>query len=130
MQTIEKSDASADFLLTGHAFTLFVECTESSTSALTFALYELAVNAHCQQRLYNEIIEFLNKLDMEDDVDVHSMPYLEGVLLESMRIHAPLLVMQKVCTKKYELPKTPYQTKPVTIYPGTSVHIPVQAIHM
>lgn len=98
--------------------------------ALSYTLYELAINPQCQDKLYDEIIEVVNKAGREDDVDVTAMPYLDGVLLEAMRIHPPLLVLQKICTKSYELPKTPYQTKPVTISPGTPVHIPVQALHM
>lgn len=129
MQNEEKSELKSLFL-PAHSFTLFVECVETSTSALSYALYELAVNSHCQHRLYNEIIECVNKLDIEEDIDIHSMPYLEGVLLETMRIHPPLMCMQKICSKKYELSKSCHQAKPLTIYPGTPVHIPVQAIHM
>lgn len=38
--------------------------------------------------------------------------------------------MSKACTKEYTLPKLDDQTEPVTICPGTTVQIPVRAIHL
>lgn len=62
--------------------------------------------------------------------NIQELHYLEGVLFETIRIHPPLLVMQKLCLKTYQLPKTKRQSQSVTIYPGTPISIPTQAIHM
>lgn len=129
LQIQDKSNSECDLILRAHVFSLFVDGTETSSTALSYALYELARNPHCQDRLYNEIGEKLDKLSA-GEIGVGEMTYLEAVILEAMRIHPPLMVMQKLCTKKYELPKCGDRTEPLTIYPGTPIHIPVQAVHM
>lgn len=80
--------------------------------------------------MYNEIIESLNELDIEGDIDINEMTYMDGVILEAMRIHPPLTILKKICTKEFVLPKCGNRTEPLTIYPGTPVHISVQAVHM
>lgn len=49
--------------------------------------------------------------------------------VETMRLHPVMLQFQKICTEEYTLPKFGIQKEGVTIYPGTSVIIPIQAIH-
>lgn len=127
---MERQGRQSDSFLQSHTFTLFFESIETSSSALSHTLYELARNPYCQDRVYNEIVESLNKLDIEGDININEMTYLEGVILEAMRIHPPVMVLQKVCTKEFVFPKCGNRTEPLTIYPGTPVHIPVQAIHM
>lgn len=110
---------------------MFIDGTETSSTALAYALYELALNPHCQERLLDEISQKVSnhggKLTSEA---LQEMIYLEGVLYEAMRMHPPLIVMAKTCTQKYTLPKTSGQIKPVTIYPGTVINIPVLGVHM
>lgn len=86
--------------LPGHCFTTSSEGTETSSIAVCYALYELAKNPDVQKKLYNEIKEHLNKNNghlVADDLQ--EFQYLEGVLFETIRIHPPLMVMQKMCTK-------------------------------
>lgn len=117
--------------MAGHSLTLFTDGTETSAITLSFALYELARNPHCQDKLFDEIsatkIKHNGVLPAEG---LHEMIYLEGVLLEALRMHPALMAMSKVCTQEYTLPKTSEQSEPVTIHPGTAVNIPVMGIHM
>ena len=93
-------------------------------------MYELALNPHCQEKLFDEITanmaKYGGKLTAEG---LQEMDYLEGVLLEALRKHPALITMMKMCTKPYTLPKTSDQSEAVTIQPGTIVAIPVLAIH-
>lgn len=115
----------------GHVMTLFEDGTETSSTVMAFALYELAMNPTVQEKLHDEIVETLNKTDGELTAEVmQGMIYLDGVFHETMRMHAPVRVLRKICSKAYELPKNDHQSKPITIRPGTAVNIPVQAIHM
>lgn len=76
-------------------------------------------------------MEMLNNNDGQLTPDgLQELPYLEGVLYESMRIHPPIMALQKICTKEYELPKNAHQTKATKILPGMPVNVPVYAIHM
>lgn len=109
---------------------LFLDGTETSSTAMAYAMYELALNPHCQEKLYEEITANMAKYSGELTAEgLQEMTYLEGVLLESLRKHPALVVMLKVCTKSYTLPKTTGQSKPVTIPPGTVVSIPLLGIH-
>lgn len=110
---------------------LFTDGTETSSIALSFALYDLASHPECQQTLYGEIIEKLDKCDGKWNADaVQEMVYLQAVLHESMRLHPPATVSHRRCTKEYRLPKNERQTEGVLIKPGTVVQIPIYAIQM
>lgn len=94
-------------------------------------MYELAANPHVQEKLFDEISQTLNKYDGQLTFDgLQEMSYLEGVLMEVLRMHPPMIAMSKVCTQAYTLPKTSQQSEPITIQPGTVVNIPVMGIHM
>lgn len=117
--------------MAGHSFSLFLDGTETSATALSYALYELAQNPHCQDVLYDEIVEIFSKYNGQLTYEaLQEMIYTEGVLLEASRINPPALWLPKVCTKHYTLPKTSKQSEPVTIWPGTVINIPIYAIHM
>ncbi len=104
--------------------------TESSAVAVSFALYELARNPHCQEEAYEEIARILCQYDGKLTYGaVREMNYLESVLLEAMRLHPPVLLIFKKCTKRYVLPKTRQQIEPMAINPGTTVLIPIYAVH-
>jgi len=91
---------------------------ESTSKALTFALWELARHRDCQEKLRAEVNETLEKVKARGDVDFttndfESMPYLVAVTKETLRLH-PIAV---------EVVRTPIQddilplTKPIV---GTS----------
>ncbi|XP_055306859.1 probable cytochrome P450 6a13, partial [Sitodiplosis mosellana] len=120
-----------DTTLSGHSLNLFAEGTETSNTALSFALYELAITPNCQDKLFKEISDTLKKHNGQLTFEcLQEMVYLEGVVLETLRVHPAVLTFSRVCTEPYTLPKTDGQKKPVTIQPDTPVTIPVQGIHM
>lgn len=117
--------------LAGHTLALFMDGTETSSTMFAYALYELALNPHCQEKLFDEITQKLANHDGKLTAEaLQEMIYLDGVLYEALRMHPPLLVMTKTCTQKYTLPKTSEQSEPVTIEPGTVINIPVLGVHM
>lgn len=118
-------------LLAGYTMAMFLDGTETSGVALSYMLYELARNPHCQATLYDEIIRTIAKHDGEITYEaIQEMTYLNGVVCESTRINPPVLWSRKVCNKPYTLPKTREQSEPITIMPGNTVTIPIYAIHM
>lgn len=117
--------------MAGHTLSLFIDGTETSSTALSYTLYELALNPACQEKAFDEIGQVLSKHDGELTNDgLQDMVYIESLLHESIRMHPPLMVMSKVCTQPYMLPKTSGQSEPVTINPGTAVNINIWGIHM
>ncbi|XP_055306508.1 probable cytochrome P450 6a13 [Sitodiplosis mosellana] len=120
-----------DTSLAGHTLSLFIDGTETSSTALSYALYELALNPACQQKALDEITQVISKHDGKLTAEgLQEMIYVEGILHEGMRMHPPLIVLAKTCTKPYTLPKTSGQLEPITISPGMGVSINVWGIHM
>jgi len=127
---IQEKQNSTDVELAGHALSVFFEGFETSSTVLSFTLYELARRPDCQQRVYEEIMEVLEAHDKELTYEILlEMTYLESVVYESMRLNAVMLTNGKICTKPYTLPILPNQKEPVTIQPGTVVTVPTKAIH-
>lgn len=119
-----------DEALTGRSVTLYFEGSETSSIALSYTLYELAKNPDVQERLYAEICETLAKNNGDLTFEALSgLKYLENVFSESLRVHSPGMFLAKQCTSDYTLPSIG-NNPPVTIKPGTSVLIPVRALHL
>lgn len=113
------------------SLSLYLDGTETSGIALSYALYELAKNAECQEKLRDEVDRIFKKYNGNLTYEaVQELNYLDSVILESSRLHPPGLFLGKICTKSYTLPKTSKQNKPITIHPGTVVQFPILGIHM
>lgn len=118
-------------ILAGYCLAVYFDGTETSGTALSYTLYELARNPRCQVALHEEIVRTIAKHDGQITYEaIQEMTYLNGVVCEATRIHPPVLWSRKVCTKPYTLPTTTKQSEPITIMPGTTVTIPIYAIHM
>ncbi|RZF44024.1 hypothetical protein LSTR_LSTR007296 [Laodelphax striatellus] len=98
---------------------------ETSSTLLTFASYELALNIDVQNKVRNEINEVLEKHDGQVNYQaLNEMVYLEMVLNEALRKHPPVARIDRVCTKTYTVPQTN-----ITLNPGDSVSVPVIGFH-
>lgn len=110
---------------------MFLECTETTSTVISFALYELALNPKHQEILYDEIVEMLSIYDDQFSNEApEDLIYLEATLHETIRLHTPAMTMGKICTKRFTLPRNAHQMKPFMIRPGMAVNIPIHAIHM
>ncbi|XP_065086803.1 probable cytochrome P450 308a1 [Ochlerotatus camptorhynchus] len=118
--------------IVGHSVTFLSEGFETSSTMMSYLLYELASNQHIQDRVLNEIDCVLKEYDGKlTDEAVQKLVYMERAMYETLRMHSPVFTLTKVCTKDYELP-TQYAdgaAKRVTIPVGMSAIIPVFAIH-
>ncbi|XP_059615023.1 probable cytochrome P450 6a13 [Phlebotomus argentipes] len=116
--------------IAGHAVSLFVEGFETSSSVLSFALWEIARHEEIQQKVYEEIKRVLEKHKNTLSYEaISEMEYLDLVIQETQRVNTLFPVMKKVCTKPYEMPKLPGQKQPTILQPGTTVLIPVYSLH-
>jgi len=114
----------------GQCFLFYISGFNTSSTALMFTAYELAVNAHVQERVYEEIVEA--ELDTNgkylDYENLGKLKYLDQVLSESLRKWPPgmLAFTDRLCTKDYTFENN---GKWVTIEKGHVVWIPVYAFH-
>lgn len=113
-------------LIVAQVFIFFAAGFETSSSATSFTLHQLAFYPEIQTKIQKEIDEVLsrhnNKLCYEA---VAEMSYLDMTFKEAMRMFPSLGVLNRVCTKKYTIPGTN-----LTIDPGVKIAIPIQALQM
>ncbi|CAD7079469.1 unnamed protein product [Hermetia illucens] len=111
--------------LAAQAFVFYVGGFETSSSTLTFTLYEMAVNQDIQDKCraeINRVLEKYNgKLTYEAMTEMH---YVEQIVLETLRKYPILPVNFRKCVKDYQVRGTN-----VIIEKGTAIQIPVYAIH-
>ncbi|KAF5289838.1 hypothetical protein FQR65_LT11724 [Abscondita terminalis] len=123
-------DEFSDNHITAHTLSFFIDGYETSSIVLTFLLYEIGANIEHQNKLREEIENALKNGNGKFIFElIHDMVYLNNFLNESMRLHSPVFILTKRCTKPYMLPPVDNNSKEVLIEPGTPVFIPVHSIH-
>ncbi|XP_038883630.1 cytochrome P450 77A1 [Benincasa hispida] len=78
--------------------------TDTSATALEWALLHLVQDQDVQERLYNEIINVVGKDGLITEGDIEKMPYLGAVVKETFRRHPPShFLLSHAATKETEL---------------------------
>uniref|UniRef100_A0AAT9UTR7 Cytochrome P450 6PW2 n=1 Tax=Maconellicoccus hirsutus TaxID=177089 RepID=A0AAT9UTR7_MACHI len=125
-----RDDAKQNFvmtneLLTAQCFLFFVAGFDTSSMAISGALYELSANAKIQKKLRDEIDEYLDKYENTVCYEmIKEMPYLNQVVSETLRKYPVLGALNRICVKRYRIPDTK-----VFIEKGTEVLIPIAGLH-
>ncbi|KZT54812.1 cytochrome P450 [Calocera cornea HHB12733] len=89
-------ESMSDMEIYNNLTTFWIAGFETSANVTAFALIELARNPHIQQRLSSEVLNILGTAadrDLSDGLtadELERMPYLEAVLNETLRCHAPI----------------------------------------
>lgn len=114
--------------ITAQCFIFFFAGFETVSTAMTFLAYELVRNPDIQVKLQAEIDEVNKNLNGEDLTYDHlqKMKYMDQVISESLRMHPPAPIMDRVCTKPFTLD---LDGKKIDFEPGRSFYIPIYAIH-
>lgn len=110
--------------MVAQVFVFFAAGFETSSSASSFTLLQLAYNQEVQQKIQNEIDSVLAKYNNELCYDsISEMTTLSNAFKEAMRMFPSLGNLHRVCAKKYTIPDLN-----ITIDPGVKIIIPLQAI--
>ncbi|MDL1310912.1 cytochrome P450 [Yersinia pestis] len=119
---VESHKALSDLELVAQSVIFIFAGYETTSSALSFILYELATNPDVQTKLQQEIDAALpNKAPVTYDILVQ-MEYLDMVVNESLRIYPIAGRLERVCKKDVEI-------NGVLISKGTVVMIPSYVLH-
>ncbi|XP_055681826.1 probable cytochrome P450 6g2 [Lutzomyia longipalpis] len=126
----EDSDLFKGDTLVAQAAAFIIAGYESSSSAIAFALYELAQNQEIQEKLRKEIKSYIEKYESIQYETVHEMKYLHCVVQEIFRLYPSLPFLERICTPTDG--KSTYSLEPYhkfAVPSGMSVYIPLLAIH-
>jgi cytochrome P450 family 6 len=111
--------------LAAEAFIFFIGGFETSSTALAFAMYELALNQDVQQKLRSEIQDGLEGNDGKLTYDMlFGFKYLECVVKETLRKYPVIPFMLRQCTKEYKIPGTD-----LVIPEKSNILLPFYSIH-
>ncbi|XP_053611724.1 cytochrome P450 6B6-like [Plodia interpunctella] len=111
-------------LIAAQVFVFFAAGFETSSSATSYTLHQLAFNPEVQKKVQDDVdrvlIKYNNKLCYDA---IKEMTYLECAFKEGMRIFPSLGFLLRECTAKSEIPELG-----IFLDEGIRVAIPLQAI--
>ncbi|XP_037893420.1 probable cytochrome P450 6g2 [Glossina fuscipes] len=118
-------------LLVAQAAIFFIAGFESTSTTMSFTLYELAKNPEMQERLRKEVCDALNESRGKITQQIiESLEYMQMIIDETLRLYPPLPFLDRECS----LPKgQSYSLEPFhsfSIPAGMPVYTPVYALHM
>ncbi|CAB3380246.1 Hypothetical predicted protein [Cloeon dipterum] len=114
----------SDVDIYAQAFAFFVAGFENSSTQISLACLELAVESELQHRAHAEIDQVLKEHDGKLTAEsLKKMVYLESIVQETLRKYPPAGGLVRSCTKNYLIPGTN-----VRIEKGTIVMIPTYSL--
>ncbi|XP_055714885.1 probable cytochrome P450 6a23 [Phlebotomus papatasi] len=111
--------------LVAQTFVFFIAGYSTSSSTLTFAFYELAVNQDIQEKARGEVNRILEKYNGEYTYEAcMEMKYIDQIIKETLRKHTAIDFLIRSCSQDYPVPGTSH-----VIEKGTFLTIPIYGIH-
>ncbi|GAB0087595.1 hypothetical protein DMENIID0001_019230 [Sergentomyia squamirostris] len=111
--------------LAAQTFLFFIAGFETSSSTMTFALYELAQHQDLQDKARNEVLRILAKYNGEYTYEAcMEMKYMDQVINETLRKYPVAETLVRSTTSDYKLPNHDFVIKK-----GSGVLISVYSIH-
>lgn len=132
MQAREKSKHMelSDDDMTAHAFIFYFGGFDTASLLMCFCIHKLATHPEIYRKLQAEIDEVVEQCAGDVTYEaLHAMQYLDAVINETLRLHGPATIGDRICRKELELPPTLPGSKPFIVEPGVSVWFAFDAIH-
>lgn len=115
--------------MTAQAFIFFFGGFDTTSTNMSFAAHELAVNPEIQTRLQEEIDAVLRESSGEPSYEaINGMEYLDAFLNETLRRYPLVPTLDRVCSKRFELPPAFPGAKPFVVEPGMAIWIPASGV--
>eukprot|EP00102_Acyrthosiphon_pisum_P022967 XP_016660177.1 PREDICTED: probable cytochrome P450 6a13 [Acyrthosiphon pisum] len=122
---LPKHEKFAESQIVANAFVLFAAGFETVSSAISYCLYELALNKSIQDRVRKEIQLQLSKnngqINHELLIDLN---YLDMVIAETLRKYPPVVALFRKASQTYRVPNDS-----LIIEKGQKIIIPIYALH-
>lgn len=98
----ERGDALADREIRDQIISFILAGTETTATALAWALYLLALHPEVEQRLHNEVDTVLSG-EVATYADLPNLGYARQILDETLRLHPPIWLMTREVTRNTQL---------------------------
>ncbi|KAL4216755.1 Cytochrome P450 3A4 [Mactra antiquata] len=96
--SLERRDLTLDEIIS-HVLSLLSEMYSTTTAAIQFILYELAINPDVQENLYKEMCHYCGTGDNFTLTECDRMEYFDMILYEAIRLHPIAPGLSRVCTR-------------------------------
>ncbi|XP_011305245.1 uncharacterized protein [Fopius arisanus] len=111
--------------IVAQAAVFFAAGFETSSTTISFSLYELSLKPEVQRRVRKEIIDAVEGNHGEITYDmIMRLPYLDMVVSETLRKYPPLPLLDRIADADYAVPGTD-----LIIEKGTPVYITLTGLH-
>ncbi|XP_011172780.1 cytochrome P450 9e2-like [Solenopsis invicta] len=115
--------------MTSQAFIFFLAGFDTSSTLISFAAHEIAVNPDVQEKLHNEIDKVLKDTNGHPSYEeINGMKYLNAVINETLRKYPAQIMTDRLCVKDFELPAALPGAKPYLVKKDTRLWIPFYAL--
>ncbi|XP_045770963.1 cytochrome P450 6B5-like [Maniola jurtina] len=111
-----------DDLIVAQCVLFFAAGFETTSTTLSFLLYELAKNKMVQEKMIAEVDEYFSKHQSIEYECINTMPYTESCIEECLRLYPALGLLTREVMHDYSLPTG------VRLKRGDRIHIPVYHI--
>nr|WCC58056.1 cytochrome P450 [Pharsalia antennata] len=102
----------------------FVAGVETTSSAIAFTLYELCIHPQIQNKLRQEILNYLRENKEITYDTLKDLKYLEMCIMETLRRYPALPFLDRECSEDFIIPGTD-----ILLEKGTLVYIPLLGLH-
>lgn len=111
--------------IAAQSFFYFVAGYETTSTTLTFCLYELAQNQELQQKARDEVADVMQRHNNGFTYEgVNEMSFVEKIIKETLRKWPPSVSVQREAVANYKVPNSK-----IVIEKGCPIMVPVYAIH-
>ncbi|XP_065214552.1 probable cytochrome P450 6a13 [Planococcus citri] len=113
-------------VMAAQTFLFFTAGFETSSTALAYLMFELALNKEIQDKVRDEVNSVIeNNAEGLTYEALKEMPYVDMAIAEILRKYPPGSFLARECTQTYKIPDTN-----IIIPEKTAIIIPVFGIHM
>lgn len=110
--------------IAAQAFVFFLAGFETSSTTMSYCLYELAQNAEIQDKARKNVMDSIKKHGSLTYEAMQDMQYIDQCINESLRMYPPASSLTRSVSKDYKLPNSS-----VILPKGITLIVPVYAIH-
>ncbi|XP_065367004.1 uncharacterized protein LOC135959837 [Calliphora vicina] len=127
-QKVDENDLTSGLnieQLAAQVMVFFLAGFDTSSTTMSFCLYELALNQKVQDQLRQEILDVLAQHDNQITYEsIKEMKYLDMVISETLRKYSVTPHLVRKCVKDFQIPNTN-----IVLEKGLRIIIPLDSIH-